>query len=414
MKLTLGFSPCPNDTFIFDALVNGALDTGGLRFDPVLEDVQTLNEWALEGRLDVSKISYGVLPLVLERYAVLASGGALGQGVGPLLVSRRGLEVYHPETMTVAIPGRNTTAHLLFSLAYPQAAHKRFMVFDQIEDAVLDGAVDAGVIIHEGRFTYRAKGLRSSRTWASTGSSGPARHPARRDRGAARSRPGAPAAVEALVRGSVERALAGHPLISDYVKRHAQEMDEAVMRQHVDLYVNAFSVDLGDRGGGRCRRCSTCGNTRPRARRRRRAIRSWGRGRRVELLELPVRGERDSAGRWTAPVPARHEGLHPGGQGEVRGRRRPRAGLAGGWPERAGRGAGRPGAGRSGLTPGAAAIRRPERRSRAHLDGTSPRRRQGEVRADLLVAGRPAGGDHLAPRVEGHALRAVHVQVAEE
>ena len=249
MKLTLGFSPCPNDTFIFDALVNGALDTGGLRFDPVLEDVQTLNEWALEGRLDVSKISYGVLPLVLERYAVLASGGALGQGVGPLLVSRRGLEVYHPETMTVAIPGRNTTAHLLFSLAYPQAAHKRFMVFDQIEDAVLDGAVDAGVIIHEGRFTYRAKGLRKlqdlgeyweQRTRAPIPLGGIV---VRRDHAPALQR-----RIEALVRGSVERALAGHPLISDYVKRHAQEMDEAVMRQHVDLYVNAFSVDLGDRG----------------------------------------------------------------------------------------------------------------------------------------------------------------------
>lgn len=249
MKLTLGFSPCPNDTFIFDGLVNGALDTGDLRFDAVLEDVQTLNEWALEGRLDVSKISYGVLPLVLERYAVLASGGALGQGVGPLLVSRQGLQVYHPETMTVAIPGRNTTAHLLFSLAYPQAAHKRFMVFDQVEDAVIDGAVDAGVIIHESRFTYRAKGLKKlqdlgeyweQRTRAPIPLGGIV---VRRDHP-----PALQQRIGALVRASVERALALHPLISGYVKRHAQEMDEAVMRQHVDLYVNAFSVDLGERG----------------------------------------------------------------------------------------------------------------------------------------------------------------------
>ncbi len=249
MKLTLGFSPCPNDTFIFDALVNGKLDAGGLAFDAVLADVQTLNEWAMEGRLDVSKISYGVLPLVLERYAVLGSGGALGPGVGPLLVSRQGLQVYHPETMTVAIPGRNTTAHLLFSLAYPQAAHKRFMVFDEIEDAVIDGAVDAGVIIHEGRFTYRARGLKrlqdlgeywEQRTRAPVPLGGIV---VRRDHDPALQR-----RIEALVRRSVEHAFARYPVIDAYVKRHAQEMDEAVMRQHVDLYVNAFSLALGEQG----------------------------------------------------------------------------------------------------------------------------------------------------------------------
>ncbi len=249
MKLTLGFSPCPNDTFIFDALVNGQLDTGGLAFDAVLEDVQTLNEWALEGRLDVSKISYGVLPLVLDRYALLSAGGALGQGVGPLLVSRQGLRVYHPESMTVAIPGKYTTAHLLFSLAYPQAAHKRFMVFDEIEDAVIDGAVDVGVIIHEGRFTYRAKGLKKLQDlgeyWEER-----TRSPiplggivARRELDAAVLRQ-----VDALIRRSVEDAFRRHPHLSSYVKRHAQEMDEAVMRQHVDLYVNDHSIALGERG----------------------------------------------------------------------------------------------------------------------------------------------------------------------
>src|SRR5512145_3438452 len=133
MRLSLGFSPCPNDTFIFDALVNGALDTGGLRFEPLLEDVQTLNEWALEGRLDVSKISYGVLPRVADRYALLEAGGALGVGVGPLLVARPGVERFDPATMTVAIPGRDTTAHLLFSLAFPDAGRKAFMVFNQVE-----------------------------------------------------------------------------------------------------------------------------------------------------------------------------------------------------------------------------------------------------------------------------------------
>src|SRR5215208_486521 len=158
MKLTLGISPCPNDTFIFDALVNGALDAGTLRFDVFHEDVETLNEWAMEGRLDVTKVSYGVVPEISSRYVVLTAGGALGRGVGPLLVARPGRAPFDPRTMRVAIPGRHTTAHLLFSLAYPEAAHKEFVPFSAIEDAVLAGAVDAGVIIHESRFTYERRG----------------------------------------------------------------------------------------------------------------------------------------------------------------------------------------------------------------------------------------------------------------
>lgn len=160
MTLTLGFSPCPNDTFIFDALVNKKIDTEGLTFEPVLEDVQTLNEWALQGRLDITKISYGVLPLLLERYLVLNAGGALGKGVGPLLITKQaGAANKAVDEMTIAIPGEHTTAHMLFSLAYPQAAKKKFMIFSAIEDAVLNGDVDAGVIIHENRFTYQQKGL---------------------------------------------------------------------------------------------------------------------------------------------------------------------------------------------------------------------------------------------------------------
>jgi 1,4-dihydroxy-6-naphthoate synthase len=140
MNLTLGFSPCPNDTFIFDALVNKKIDTEGLSFQPVLEDVQTLNEWALQGRLAVSKISYGVLPLLLDKYLVLNAGGALGKGVGPLLITK---QPHANDTavnnMTIAIPGEHTTAHMLFSLAYPQATKKKFMLFSAIEDAVLNG-----------------------------------------------------------------------------------------------------------------------------------------------------------------------------------------------------------------------------------------------------------------------------------
>jgi len=249
MKLTLGISPCPNDTFIFDALVNGALDTGGLELEVVHEDVQTLNEWALAGRLDVTKLSYGVLPLVARDYSLLRSGGALGRGVGPLLVARPGAGPFRAEGARVAIPGRNTTAHLLFSLACPRAADKRFLVFSEIEGAVLRGEVDAGVIIHEGRFTYAARGLEKvldlGEHWErETGAPIPL--------GAIVARRTLPAPLrrrlDGLVRRSVEHALARRPFLSDYVRCHAQEMDEEVMRQHVDLYVNDFSVDLGEAG----------------------------------------------------------------------------------------------------------------------------------------------------------------------
>ncbi len=248
MRLTLGISPCPNDTFIFDALVNGLVDLDGFTFDVLHEDVQTLNDWALEGRLDVTKLSYGVLPRVAGRYALLESGGALGQGVGPLLVARPGA-AFDPATARVAVPGRDTTAHLLFSLAYPQATHKRFQVFSSIEQAVLDGEVDAGVIIHESRFTYARKGLVKlldlGEHWeARTGAPIPlggivVRRSLGRD---------VALRLDALIRQSLALSRARWPALSEYVRCHAQEMEEAVMRQHVELYVNDFSVALGEPG----------------------------------------------------------------------------------------------------------------------------------------------------------------------
>src|SRR5678810_351965 len=126
MKLSLGFSPCPNDTFIFDALVNKKIDIKGFEFDVQLEDVQTLNEWALAERLDITKISYGVLPLVINQYTLLESGGALGKGVGPLLIAKTKMSVDELNDKLVAIPGVHTTAHMLFSLAFPGARHKVF------------------------------------------------------------------------------------------------------------------------------------------------------------------------------------------------------------------------------------------------------------------------------------------------
>jgi 1,4-dihydroxy-6-naphthoate synthase len=258
MKLTLGFSPCPNDTFIFDALVNKKIDTGHFEFEVVLEDVQTLNQWALEGKLAVSKISYGVWPLLTSSYNLLNSGGALGKGVGPLLITKEEVISTEPQTtnhkpqttnFSVAIPGKNTTAHLLFSLAYPHITNKRFMVFHEIEEAVLQGEVDAGVIIHENRFTYQEKGLHKIVDLGSYWEEqlqvpiplgGIVAHK-RLDQSTTQQ-------VDTLIKQSLEYAFAHYPFITNYVKQHAQEMSEAVMKQHIDLYVNNYSLDLGTDG----------------------------------------------------------------------------------------------------------------------------------------------------------------------
>jgi 1,4-dihydroxy-6-naphthoate synthase len=250
MKLRLGFSPCPNDTFIFDALVNKKIDTGDLSFDTVLEDVQTLNNWAMAGKLDVSKISYGVLPLVLPQYSVLNAGGALGKGVGPLLISKKAIPADENfNSKTIAIPGENTTAHMLFSLAFPSAKQKKFMVFSAIEEAVLSGQVDLGVIIHENRFTYHQKGLTKimdlGNFWEQQ-----TQYPIplggivmKRSFDTAQQKK-----VDALIRQSVEYAFNNYPVLANYVKQHSQEMSAQVMRQHIDLYVNNYSIDLGDAG----------------------------------------------------------------------------------------------------------------------------------------------------------------------
>ena len=255
--IDIGFSPCPNDTFIFDALVNHKIDTKGYTFNTHLEDVQTLNEWAIQGKLPVSKISYGVWPLVKNNYHILNAGGALGKGVGPLLIYKENATSTLEndgkptiETMSVALPGMNTTAHLLSSLAFPQVKNKKFLLFNEIEDAVLNGQVDAGVIIHENRFTYLQKGLTK---WMDLGTYFEETFNAPIPLGGIIARKDMPneevQLLDSLIKESVQYAFKNsYDLLPEFVKCHAQEMSEQVMRQHIDLYVNDFTVDMGDTG----------------------------------------------------------------------------------------------------------------------------------------------------------------------
>ena len=247
MKLTIGFSPCPNDTFIFDALINNKIDTEGFSFEPVLEDVQTLNQWAIEGKLDVTKLSYGVLPLVLNHYLLMDSGGALGKGVGPLLISNTAERVNVEENL-IAIPGENTTAHLLFSMKYPQAKNKVFVRYDEVENFVAQGK-GLGVIIHENRFTYADKGLHKitdlgdyweQQTKVPIPLGGIV---------VKKTLPGdTQKQMENLIKKSIEFGFGHYPELNDYIRSHSQEMSEAVMRKHIDLYVNKYSLGLGDEG----------------------------------------------------------------------------------------------------------------------------------------------------------------------
>ncbi len=251
MKLTLGFSPCPNDTFIFDALVNGKIDTEGFEFDTVLADVETLNQWALEGKLDISKLSFPAFFKSLSHYTLLNAGSALGKGAGPLLISDAKHEITTEEInqASIALPGANTTANLLFSYAYPEATDKQFMVFSAIEDALVHKEVDLGVIIHENRFTYQQKGLHKvkdlgeyweEKTELPVPLGGIAINQSVKRSAALK--------INELIRRSLEFAFANYPTVTDYVKQHSQEMSEDVIRQHITLYVNNYSLDLGTEG----------------------------------------------------------------------------------------------------------------------------------------------------------------------
>ncbi len=249
MKLTLGFSPCPNDTFIFDAMVHGRIDTEGLEFDYFLSDVEELNRKALASEVDITKMSFHAYAYVAENYLILDSGSALGHRNGPLLISKRHIDPSELNKARIAIPGKYTTANLLFSIAWPEAVNKTEFLFSDIEEALLTNKADAGLIIHETRFTYARKGLLKiadmGEYWEKlTGMPIPLgtivinkRIPEEVAR-----------KVNRIVRRSLEYAYHDSFASYDFVSGNAKEMDSTIMNNHIKLFVNEFTIDLGKKG----------------------------------------------------------------------------------------------------------------------------------------------------------------------
>jgi 1,4-dihydroxy-6-naphthoate synthase len=247
--ISLAFSPCPNDTFIFDAMVHGKIDTEGLLFNFRMEDVETLNHLAMEGAVDMIKVSYHAYLYLTGKYRLLDSGSALGTGNGPLLVSKKKYSIPELNDLMVAIPGNYTTAHLLLKIMAPGIHRKKIMVFDQIEDAVLSGEADAGVIIHENRFTYERRGLQKiadlGEYWEKL-----THCPiplggilARNDLGEE-----IIGKLNRVMRRSVTFAMKNPDSVMDFVRQNAQAMEDEVMQKHIALYVNNFTLDLGEEG----------------------------------------------------------------------------------------------------------------------------------------------------------------------
>ncbi len=249
MKLTLGFSTCPNDTFIFDALVHKKIDTEGLEFDLLLADVEELNNIAFKGEIDITKLSYHAYAYVAKNYKLLNSGSALGNNNGPLLVSKHKIYPDEVEELNIAIPGKHTTANLLLSIAYPESLYKKEYLFSDIEEVVLSGEADAGLIIHENRFTYEQKGLRKiidlGEFWEEKtkmpiplgGIVVNRNHPAANQK-----------KIDKLIRSSLEHAYKNPVSSIAFMKKYAQDMNEEVMQKHIELYVNDYSIDLGEKG----------------------------------------------------------------------------------------------------------------------------------------------------------------------
>lgn len=249
MEILVAFSPCPNDTFIFYALVHNKINTEGLVFKPVYADVETLNTCAMEGKYLVTKLSYHAYAYASAKYQILHAGSALGKGCGPILISKDAIDIKTLIDRKIIIPGKYTTANLLLSLAFPFAKNKVEMVFSEIEGALLKGVADAGVIIHENRFTYAAKGLKKitdlGEYWETTYQlpiplGGIAVHRTIEN--------SLKLQINKLLKKSVKYAMENPEQTMEYVRSYSQEMEDSVIQQHIQLYVNNYSIDLGSEG----------------------------------------------------------------------------------------------------------------------------------------------------------------------
>lgn len=249
MKLSIGFSSCPNDTYMFNALVHGLVDCEDLSFEVHMADIEQLNNMAIERHLDISKISIGAYPDISSSYILMDSGSALGYKNGPILVSKQRIYPDEISHLNIAVPGVKTTANLLLSILHPGVKKKKTYLFSDIEDAVISNEVDAGLLIHEGRFTYQKKGLKLitdlGEVWEEKknkpiplGSIA-----VRRD-----FNPALQKQINRVIRRSVEFAFANKREGYSYIKQHAKELDDEVIYRHIDLYVNDFSLALGEEG----------------------------------------------------------------------------------------------------------------------------------------------------------------------
>jgi len=247
-KLRIGFSPCPNDTFIFDALIHGKIDTEGLDFEVHMSDVEELNQMAFRGELDITKLSYHAFLHILEEYVMMDSGSALGNNCGPLLIKNSG-SGNPTETDLIAIPGKYTTANFLLNYAFPELQNKQELLFSDIESAIKNKKVSTGLIIHENRFTYAQRGFEKVKDlgehWEqSTGMPIPLGGIAiKRNHDKALQQK-----VQRLIRKSLEFAFENPAESLEFVKQHAQEMDAEVIQKHINLYVNDYSLSLGENG----------------------------------------------------------------------------------------------------------------------------------------------------------------------
>lgn len=249
MEIKIGFSPCPNDTFIFDALVNGKLSTDGIIFKPYLADVEELNQRAFNAELDVTKLSFHAYVYLTKDYILSNSGAALGDNVGPLVLSKNERVNLSDPSLRIAIPGKYTSANFLFSLAYPHLTNKSEIIFNQIEDKLIKNEFDVGLVIHESRFTYQDKGLYKLNDlgeWWTQSTQLPI------PLGAIAIKRSLPKEVilkiNQLIKQSIEYAFLNPMEPQPYVKQHAQEMDDHVIYNHIKLYVNSYTYDLKDRG----------------------------------------------------------------------------------------------------------------------------------------------------------------------